>query len=413
MKTYAFILAGGKGTRLDILAFHRDKPAVMFAGKYRIIDFCLSNLANSNILDIGILTHKDQVAINEYINSGKSWYQEVDNINKVNLELLHPKDKYLGTADAIYQNLNILKDKDIDYVLILSGDQIYKMDYSKLILEHIKNNSDLTIASIIVDKKDTHRFGILETDRNLKVKDFKEKPIKTNSCLASMGIYVFKKDLLINTLNELVLKETNLDFGKHVIPYILNNKNNNVYSYIFDGYWQDVGTYDSYLNASLDLNKHFPDLVLDDKNWKIYTNYDEDTKAKITTSSYIESSLISNGAIIKGSVINSIVSPGVIIEKGVQIRDSIILNNVKIEKGCTIYRSIIDKNSHIGKNCIIGFGDKNIKNENYPELLKTGITVIEKNTTIKDNVKIGTNCRIFNKADFTIIDEVLDGKTLE
>lgn len=413
MKTYAFILAGGKGTRLDLLAFHRDKPAVMFAGKYRIIDFCLSNLSNSNILDIGILTHKDQTAINDYIGSGKYWHKDVKNLKKVHVNLLHPKnDRYKGTADAIYQNLDLLK-KDIEYVLILSGDQIYKMDYSKLIEYHIKNNSDLTICSIEVLKQDTHRFGILEIDKDNRILDFKEKPKHTNSNLASMGIYVFKKDLLINSLNDLINKEENLDFGKHVIPNILLNKKNKVYSYLFDGYWQDVGTYDSYLNASLDLNKHFPDLVLDDENWKIYTKYEEDTKAKITTSSYIERSLISNGAIIKGSVINSIVSPGVIIEKGVQVKDSIILNNVKVEKGATIYRTIIDKNSIIGKNCIIGFGDKNIFNENYPNLLQTGITVIEKGTTIKENIKIGTNCRIFNKADFSNIFEVKDGKTLE
>lgn len=414
MNTYAFILAGGKGTRLDLLAFHRDKPAVMFAGKYRIIDFCLSNLANSNIFDIGILTHKEQIAINDYIGNGLSWHKDVKNIEKVHVNLLHPKnEKYLGTADAIFQNIDILNDKNIENVLILSGDQIYKMDYKKVIDFHISKSADLTICSINVDKKDTNRFGILETDENLKIQDFKEKPFFTNSTLASMGIYVFKKDILINYLKDLINKYENLDFGKHVIPEILKNKNNNLYTYTFDGYWQDVGTYDSYLNASLDLNKHLPELVLDDNEWKIYTKYEEDLKAKLTTSSYIESSLISNGSIIKGSVINSIISPGVIIEKGAQVKNSIILNNCKIEKGSTIYRTIIDKNSIIGKNTIIGFGNKDVYNQKYPDLLKTGITVIEKGSIIKENIKIGTNCRIFNKANFDNIVEVLDGQTLE
>lgn len=411
MKTLAFILAGGKGTRLDLLSAKRSKPAIPFAGKYRIVDFCLSNLSNSGIYDVALLTQYLPYSLNEHIGSGKAW--DFDRRDSA-VALLQPHELwYSGTADAVYKNLDYIVRYKPEYVLILSGDQIYKMDYQKLIQTHQKNNADVTMAVISVDKKDVSRFGILEVDKDGYVKEFKEKPKQTNSTLANMGIYLFSTKVLVEMLEKLEKEHDDLDFGKHLFPHIIYNTDYRVSTFKFSGYWQDVGTYDSYLNTSLDLNNKILELDLYDPTWKIYTKTEYLPPVKIGQDADVSNSLISNGAIIEGKVINSVISPGVLISKNAVVKDSIIFNNCIISENVELNRVILDKNVIIGKNTKIGVNSENINNKEYPDLLYTGITVAEKGAVIPSNLEIGTNCRIHKDAVYTSDKTIKSGTTVK
>ena len=268
METLAIILAGGRGSRLDILSEKRVKPSVPFAGKYRIIDFTLSNCTNSGIYDIGILTQYLPLSLNEHIGTGKPW--DLDRRDN-RLSLLQPQESgrgsnwYRGTADAVLQNIEFIKRNNPKYVLILSGDHIYKMDYKKVLDFHKENDADCTITAKIVDLEEASRFGILNADSNKKITEFEEKPTKPKSNLASMGIYIFNTDVLLEYLETIVAED--LDFGKHIIPKLISEKK--VYAYEFSDYWKDVGTYDSYLEANLDLIKTVDKIELD--NWVKYS----------------------------------------------------------------------------------------------------------------------------------------------
>ena len=366
METLAIILAGGRGSRLDILSERRSKPAVPFGGKFRIIDFALSNCTNSGIFQIGILTQYLPLSLNEHIGVGKPW--DLDRRDSF-VTLLQPNNSwYEGTADAIRKNLEFVKRYASKYVLILSGDHIYKMDYSKMIEQHKKTGADLTIAAKIVPLEEASRFGILETDETLRIQKFVEKPKEPKSNKASMGIYVFSTQALIDAI-ESHPDINDLDFGMHIIPDMINNKK--VYAYEYYDYWKDVGTYDSYLEANLELC-HDTALDLYDPNWKIYTKSEDLPPVKVGENAKISTSLISNGCKIDGIVEESVLSPGVVVGKGSIVKHSVILNDVVIGDNCKIEDTIIDKNTVIGDNSVIGTGNDMTPNKDNPKVLSSG-----------------------------------------
>lgn len=409
METLALILAGGRGTRLDILSEKRSKPAVPFAGKFRIIDFALSNCCNSNIYNIGILTQYLPLSLNEHIGVGKPW--DLDRRDS-SVTLLQPSENwYGGTADAVLKNIEFIKRKNAKYVLILSGDHIYKMDYRELIKQHIEKNADLTIATKIVPMEETSRFGILDTDENLRITEFTEKPKNAKSDLASMGIYVFNTNVLIDAFKNIVAPE--LDFGKHIIPALI--KSHNVYAFKYNLYWKDVGTYDSYLESNLELASENAIYELDmyDPNWKIYTKSEDLPSVKFGENAVCKSSLISNGCIIEGTVINSVLSPGVIVKKGTLVKDSVIMNNSHIGKNAVVSNSIIDKECIIGDNVKIGFGDDLTPNIEAPNVLYSGISVLGKHVIVEEDVIIERNCRIFGNNTLTKNEVIKSGTTIK
>lgn len=396
METLALILAGGRGSRLDILSEKRVKPAVPFAGKFRIVDFTISNCVNSGIYNIGILTQYLPLSLNEHIGVGKPW--DLDRRDS-SLVLLQPhKEWYAGTADAVLQNIEYIKRKNPKYTLILSGDHIYKMDYDKMIKFHQENDSKLTIAVQPVPWDDAHRYGILTADKNNKITEFNEKPKQPNSNLASMGIYVFDTDTLLEAIS--TVKDPNLDFGKHIIPYLL--KEEDLYAYVFEDYWRDVGTYDSYLEANIELTQTVDKIKLDmyDRNWKFYTKSEEMPSVKIGSKAEIHQALISNGTIVAGTVKRSVLSPGVIIHPEATVINSVILNDTEIMPGCYIENAIIDKGCKIMPNVIIGDGDDFTPNKDNPSLLTSGINAIGSKVTIPEGTVIKRNCRIFSSAKF-------------
>lgn len=408
MNTLALILAGGRGSRIDILSQKRVKPSVPFAGKYKIIDFTLSNCANSGIYDIGILTQYIPLSLNEHIGNGKPW--DLDR-RDTKVTLLQPHtDWYTGTADAVLKNLPFIKRSEQEYVLILSGDHIYKMDYREVIKQHIETGAELTVCANIVPLEEASRFGILEANEDLEIEKFIEKPEHPQSDLASMGIYVFNKDVLIEAITS--IDEPDLDFGKHIIPAMIGK--NKVFAYKFHGYWRDVGTYDSYLEANLELTRTYDENVIDmyDPNWKFYTRSEDLPAVKISRGADIKKSLLSNGTVVSGRVERSILSPGVIVHPGATVINSVLLNGVRVREGAYIENSILDKRVVVGRNAIIGSGENYTHNIERPELLQSGINVIEKWTVIPDNALIERNCRIFRDADEEDLMYVKAGSTI-
>jgi glucose-1-phosphate adenylyltransferase len=407
MNILALILAGGKGSRLDLLSNKRSKPAMPFGGKFRIIDFTLSNCSQSNIYDIGILTQYLPLSLNSHIGSGKAW--DLDRRDS-SITLLQPHNYwYLGTADAVRKNISFIDQRNPNLVLILSGDHIYKMDYRKMIDQHLKTGAKLTIATKVVPFEDVSRFGIMEVNDDYEITAFKEKPKTSTSNLASMGIYLFDVALLKQVLIE--LPQDDLDFGHHIIPHIIEKTSKSVFAYKFEDYWQDVGTYDSYLETNLALNEDAIDLDLYDPSWKVYTKSEDLPPVKVGADASIKNSLISNGCIIEGTVINSVLSPGVRVGKHTIIEDSVILNHVIISDYVTIKKAIIDKKVVIGRHTSIGHGE-DISNIEKPDLLDSGITVIEKGAIIPSDTNIGKNCRIFTSAVITQ-KEIPSGSTLK
>ncbi|MFW6281011.1 MAG: glucose-1-phosphate adenylyltransferase family protein, partial [Halanaerobium sp.] len=327
-KTLALILAGGRGTRLDILSAHRAKPSVPFAGKFRLIDFALSNCVNSEIFNVGVLTQYLPLSLNNHIGIGKPW--DLDR-KRGGVTILQPfkgkpgtTDWYEGTAHAIYKNRSFIRSQNPENVLILSGDHVYDMDYSKMIDFHKKNEADLTIAAQPVPYEDASRFGILDHTDDWRVKAFVEKPEDPPSNLASMGIYVFETAKLLEVL-EKYCSEEDSDFGHHIIPPMI--KDDAVYLYAFDDYWKDVGTLEAYWQTNLDLTSELPELNLYNKDWPLHTRSAEKPPVKFGDNSRASSSLVSNGSIINGTVENSVISPGVYIEEGAVVKNSVIFND--------------------------------------------------------------------------------------
>ena len=338
----AMLLAGGQGSRLGVLTAKVAKPAVSFGGKYRIIDFPLSNCINSGIDTVGVLTQYQPLRLNSHIGIGIPW--DLDR-NVGGVTVLPPYEKssnsewYTGTANAIYQNLEYMEQYNPDYVLILSGDHIYKMDYKIMLDYHKANNADITIAAMPVPMEEASRFGIVVTDEDNRITEFEEKPTQPKSNLASMGIYIFSWKVLKEAL--IKLKDQNeCDFGKHVIPYCFEN-NKRIFAYEYNGYWKDVGTLSSYWEANMELIDIIPVFNLYEEFWKIYTRTDTIPPQYIGENAYIEKSIIGDGTEIYGKVYNSVIGAGVVIEEGTVVRDSIIMNNSVIGKDSIVTKSII------------------------------------------------------------------------
>lgn len=387
----AMLLAGGQGSRLGVLTSGVAKPAVAFGGKYRIIDFPLSNCINSGIDTVGVLTQYQPLRLNTHIGIGIPW--DLDR-NIGGVTILPPYEKstssewYTGTANAIYQNMNYMENFNPDYVLILSGDHIYKMDYEVMLDFHKENGADVTIATMPVPMEEANRFGIVLTDEKGKITEFQEKPAEPKSNLASMGIYIFSWDALKEAL--LANKdEVGCDFGKHIIPYCHDN-GKPIYAYEYNGYWKDVGTLQSYWEANMELIDIVPEFNLYEEFWKIYTNSDTLPPQYISADSVVERSIIVNGCEIYGEVHNSIIGSGVIVESGSVIRDSIIMGGVKVGHGCILDKAIIAEDTVISDNVTMGVGS-DIPNKLKANIYGYGLVTIGENSYIPPNVQIGKN----------------------
>ena len=387
----AMLLAGGQGSRLGILTAKVAKPAVAFGGKYRIIDFPLSNCINSGVDTVGVLTQYQPLRLNTHIGIGIPW--DLDR-NIGGVTVLPPYEKstssewYTGTANAIYQNIDYMESFNPDYVLILSGDHIYKMDYEVMLDFHKKSGAEVTIAAMPVPLEEAKRFGIVITDENKKITDFEEKPENPRSNLASMGIYIFNW----KTLKESLLAKAdqpNLDFGKHIIPYCHAN-GSPMYAYEYNGYWKDVGTLHSYWEANMELIDIVPVFNLYEEYWKIYTKSDILPPQYLAENSVIEKCLIGEGTVVAGEIYNSIIGCGVTIEEGTVIRDSIIMNNTYIGKNCEINKGIIAENVTIGNNVKLGVGDE-VENETDPHIYNNGLVTIGEKTVLPDGMSVGKN----------------------
>ncbi len=410
----AMLLAGGQGSRLGVLTSKVAKPAVSFGGKYRIIDFPLSNCINSGVDTVGVLTQYQPLRLNTHIGIGIPW--DLDR-NIGGVTVLPPYEKsansewYTGTANAIYQNLDYMESFNPEYVLILSGDHIYKMDYEVMLDFHKEKGADVTIAVMPVPMEEAKRFGIMITDDNRKITDFEEKPENPRSNLASMGIYIFnwktlKEALLVNA------DQPGLDFGKHVIPYC-HQKGESLYAYEFNGYWKDVGTLNSYWQANMELIDIVPEFNLYEEYWKIYTRSEILPPQYIADSTLVERSILGEGTEVYGEVYNSVIGCGVTIGKGSVVRDSIIMNNTVIKEGCELNKAIIAENVRIGSHVRLGVGDE-AENETDPHIYNSGIVTIGEKSVLPDGVTVGKNSCIFG---VTTLDDFQDkslasGKTL-
>ncbi len=399
----AVILAGGEGERLSILSSVRAKPAVPFGGKYRIIDFTLSNCVNSGIDDVVVLTQYNPHSLNDHIGRGRPW--DLDR-NTGGVKMLQPYIKrgrvaewYRGTADAVLQNLNVIERSSGDTVLVLAGDHIYKMDYQPFLAAHRRRRADVTIAVRRVPIADATRMGVLALDEQGRVVDWQEKPKQPKSDLASMGVYVFSKRALTRWLADDLH-----DFGRDVIPAMLAG-NARVYGYRFEGYWQDVGTIQSFWEANMALVEDEPELDLADREWLIHTRSEERAAARVGATAQVHRSLISHGCVINGMVVNSVLSPGVRVDMGAVVRDSIVMFDSVIRSGAVVDRAILDKEVVVGKGAIVGDGpDFDTPNRQEPGRLNTGITVVGKQSVVPRGVRLGRNVRVGNKvrsADFT------------
>ena len=390
----AMLLAGGQGSRLGVLTAKVAKPAVAFGGKYKIIDFPLSNCINSGIDTVGVLTQYQPLRLNSHIGIGIPW--DLDR-NIGGVTVLPPYEKsehtewYTGTANAIFQNIEYMESYNPDYVLILSGDHIYKMDYEAMLDFHKEKGADVTIAAMPVPWEEASRFGVVVADDEHKVSEFQEKPAEPKSNLASMGIYIFSWPVLRDALIKLK-DQPNCDFGMHVIPYVHEQKGN-AYVYEYTGYWKDVGTLSSYWEANMELIDIVPDFNLYEEFWRIYTRNDSLPPQYISDNAKIERSIVSEGCDVRGTIANSVVSSNVKVGDGAEINDSIIMTGCRIGKGAKINKAIIAEDTVIGDNVIIGEGDY-ADSELNKKIYNCDLTVIGEDSVIPDGVTIGKNVAI-------------------
>ncbi|HOA16659.1 MAG TPA: glucose-1-phosphate adenylyltransferase [Fervidobacterium sp.] len=391
------ILAGGQGTRLGVLTEKIPKPAVQFGGKYRIIDFTLSNCVNSGIYSIGVLTQYRPHLLNRHIGIGKPW--DLDRKGG-GVTILQPYSTltesiwFKGTADAVYQNIEFVDEHQPEYIVVLSGDHIYSMDYSEFVYYHISKGAVATIACMEVPLNEAHRFGIMVTDIDNKVVEFQEKPKEPKSNLASLGIYVFTWDFIKKVLIEDAKDESSEhDFGKNVIPKILSTEK--VYAFPFEGYWRDVGTILSYWETNLELTRPIPPFNLYDPNWRVYTRSEEMQPAYISDERTVRNSIISEGCEIYGTVDASVISQGVTIGEGSIIKNSVIMTRVVVGKNVVIEDSIISENTVIKDGCKIGVG--NFAESTYDrKVYDSHITVVGMDSIIEEDCEIGKNVVVGN-----------------
>ncbi|MGI6056935.1 MAG: glucose-1-phosphate adenylyltransferase [Bilifractor sp.] len=393
----AMILAGGQGSRLGVLTSKVAKPAVEFGGKYRIIDFPLSNCINSGIDTVGVLTQYQPLRLNSHIGIGIPW--DLDR-NVGGVTVLPPYEKntdtewYTGTANAIFQNLAYMESYNPEYVLILGGDHIYKMDYEVMLDFHRANKADVTIACMPVPMEEASRFGIMITDGKGRITEFEEKPEHPRSNLASMGIYIFSWKTLKESLIAL-RDQPGCDFGKHILPYC-RDRGNRLFAYEFNGYWKDVGTLGSYWQANMELIDIIPEFNLYEEYWRIYTKGDIIRPQYISESGVADRCIIGEGAEIYGEVHNSVIGPGVTIREGAVVRDSIIMRRATVGAGTKIEKAIIAEQARIGDNCSIGVGEK-APNVFKPNIYAFGLATIGEETVIPDGITVGKNTVISGK----------------
>jgi len=396
-QAFAIIMGGGSSESLSVLTEVRSEPAVPFGGKFRLIDFPLSNCVNSEIYNVSILTQYRPQSLNNHIGIGKPW--DLDRASG-GLRLLQPYrggplgDWQQGNADAVRRNLDFVERQPEEHVLILAGDHIYLMDYRPMLRQHIQTGADATVGVRRVNIYETHRYGIVSLSGDDRILDFQEKPRRARETMASMGIYIFRKSVL----TELLQNENYVDFGRHVLPAMVES-DRALYGYTFPGYWADVGTVQAYWEANMSLLAEEPALDLYNPEWIVHTRSEERAPAKIGPHAQVGGNLLSNGCQVNGSVERSVLSPGVYIAEGAIVRNSIILSDTVIESGAVIDRAIIDKGVTIGQNTLVGSGDDNTPNKELPEQLNTGLTVVGKGTTLPDNLTIGRNVIIHPYTD--------------
>lgn len=411
MQTLAMVMAGGASEDLSVLTAVRAEPAIPFGGKFRIIDFPLSNCVNSGLYNVALLTQYMPRSLNDHVGVGKPW--DLDR-TQGGLRLLQP---YLGkgqsgwqrgTADAVRRNMDFLEEQRVDSVLILAGDHIYKMDYRTMLRFHEQTKADVTVAVRRVSPFETYRFGIVSTDPDMRVSGFKEKPRRSKETLASMGIYVFKAEVLKDVLTD----ESLNDFGRDVLPKIINSRR--IFAYTFEGYWADVGTLQAYWEANMALLAETPALDLYDPQWVIHTRSEELPPVFIGPEAWVGGNLISNGCVIEGVVERSVLSPGVRVAPGAIVRDSVVMNDAVISANARVERAIVDKHVVVGEGAEIGYGVDNVPNREHPDRLNTGLTAIGKRAFIPPGQKIGHNVIIKPKAgekDFHS-DYIASGETI-
>ena len=411
-KVLAVILAGGQGGRLSILSQERAKPAVPFAGKYRIIDFTLSNCVHSGISKVVVLTQYQPLSLAEHIGIGTPWgLVPPDRSIRILQAHLAPgkgRNWYRGTADAVYQNLDhIVGVEDIDAILVLSGDHVYKMDYSPMLDFHRESEADATLAVTRFPEEGLQRFGTVVVNEKGQVVRFQEKVKQPQSNLVSMGVYLFKKDVLRQWLDG----RTGHDFGRNIFPKMA--KKGRVFAYTFEGYWRDIGTVESYWQANMELLDMSPAFI-SDFDWLIYTKEEEGPPTVVYGTAEVSNSLLSSGCIIEGHVEHSILSSGVMVAEGAVVKDSIIMNDTVVGNGCIIDRSILEKEVMVGAGCHVGFGDDFQVNHKNPKILNTGLTIVGRRAEIPPKTKIGRNCIIYSdilESDFTGL-EINSGETI-
>jgi glucose-1-phosphate adenylyltransferase len=391
------ILAGGAGSRLNILVQKRAKPAVPFGGIYRIIDFSLSNVMNSGLKRVGVLTQYKPLSLMNHLGMGEPW----DFTGRSRgVTILPPRtgekesDWYKGTADAVRRNIDFLQSNPADEVVILSGDHIYHMDFDAMIQYHRSKSADLTVAMMVVPKSEIHQFGAGIVDNNDRIIEWEEKPKVPRTNLASMGIYVFDYKYLLNTLTR---DKAEIDFGMHILPRAIAE--DNVFAYPFYGYWRDVGTIQSYWEANMDVLKK--ESGISPQKWQIRTNIETEGRVadrasgRFGSACHLENCMVAAGSNIQGSVINSVLAPGVIVEEGAIVKNSILFEDCIIKKGATVDLAILDKRVRVGANAIVGFGENyKVANQLKPSHLYTGITLIGKGAEVPEGLKIGRNCVI-------------------
>jgi len=396
----AMLLAGGQGSRLGVLTATKAKPGVSFGGKYRIIDFPMSNCVNSGVDTVGVLTQYQPLQLNQHIGIGIPW--DLDR-RSGGVTILSPHLKsdqgewFTGTANAIYQNISFIEKHNPEYVLILGGDHIYKMDYSAMLDFHKVNNADVTIAALQVPWEEAPRFGLMNIYDDQHIYEFEEKPPNPKSNMANMGIYIFRWDILRDALERDNKIHPDSDFGMHVLPMLLSD-GARMFAYPFNDYWRDVGTIESYWEANMDLIKTVPDFNLYEEFNKIYTESDHQPPIFTGPGAIVQGAILSEGCEVLGHVAGSVLGPGVIVEEGASVKDSIIMEDCYIGKNAILERCIVDAGCTVGDGVVIGcHGGGNVPNKLRPKIYDTGITVLGENTVVPDGMRIGQNCVIYGE----------------
>lgn len=387
------LLAGGQGSRLGVLTSSTAKPAVPYGGKFRIIDFPLSNCINSGIDTVGVFTQYEPLELNAHIGIGKPW--DLDR-NNGGVTILQPflksknNDWFTGTANAVYQNITYIDKVAPEYVVILSGDHIYKMDYAKMLDDHKKNNADATISVFEVPLEEASRFGIMNTNDDNSVFEFEEKPSEPKNNLASMGVYIFTWSVLREYLiRDAAIPDSSNDFGKNIIPMMLKEEKR-MFAYEFEGYWKDVGTIQSYWESNMDLIERVPEFNLFDHSWKISTTNPAMPAHYIGKNGSAKRSIIAEGCKVYGTVRNSILFPGVVVEEGAVIEGSIIMAKSRIGKNSQLYKAILAESVTVGDQVQIGTGDDTV-NAEKPDIYNSGITVIAEGALVPTGANLGKN----------------------